>query len=340
MIARLDRQNTQTFACFPNLYTPGEPPRMTSNELSRLYDKCIRRALLQVLPQRITHWPISYAAALMNRNSRSRFKFHAEHVPEYLLEEFCRVLLEFMEVEGFEDAFFVHEVRGIKNLTVHDPDALDAADVGNRLDFLQFDNIDPKEWHIDVALEIYRPGDWVLHWTTEGLKELLEVGLPNARDDHLERLARSPRLHIDVAAHIYNCAGFRGNPGRAGQEDRVVWLNVYTTDKSPTYNFRHSGHFRRHTASELLPGRMGSVLKDIKMFTRVFNSCLGLPDYREADDDEALPEPAPQEELTAQPGAARYEVRVRLDKAPVTLLGLDHDVIDRHILCISAEQWW
>lgn len=328
----LGKTNTRhvTRMVFPRLYEQGSREiAVPSTTLSRIYDECIRPAIQVVCSSRLSHWPPSYIAALANcRDARGKLHFKTIDLSHDLLDGFVAILkTKLSQIPKLEDVYFMHEVRGTKGFTIHDPaDPQERWECLHReLNFLDFGKITSKDWYIDVGLEVYLPNH-VLQWLTDAHPRLLHFGLPKqARNDanSLDRLLNDPRhFFSDLVAQFREFAGFRSIPLRKGLADSVVYLNVYTTDKEPTYQL-HAGSFRKHNPSELLQNTTGAkLIKNADTMMGLFGQCMGDA------------ERAPNE------GSARYEVRVALSETPDTLVGISNRLLRDSIVAIPVDLWW
>jgi hypothetical protein len=268
---------------FPRLYVAGSHDRsIPAATLARIYNKGIRPAVQAVCGWRLSHWPPSYSAALANaRDRHGKLHFGMVDLPPTVIDRFAYVLRRNLDqIPKLQDVYFMHEVRGTKGFTVHDP-----ADAGERwtalqreLGFLDFDNMTLQDWYVDVGLEIYHP-QHVLQWLDDAHPRLLQYGLPKQAEIDpisLSRLLEDQRnFATDRVAQFKEFAGFHCTPGRKGHTNRIVYLNVYTTDKEPTYQL-HTGSFSKHRASELLPSTgLTKLINDVTTMSAIFGQCMG-----------------------------------------------------------------
>lgn len=318
----------QTLLFFPRLYRKQEKVLLSQHHLKLIYNRCMRPALEATVPERMSHWPHDYESAMLRgRDAQNRLHFQAENIPQYALSDFCdRFLLELDKHEAFKDAFFCHEVRGVKNASVHDPhneeDRALAFDEATR--WIDSGKINPSDWYIDAALEVHSPG-MVWHWLETARPELIKTALPSVPAERAAAAANSTKVYVDHCAQLYDLAGFRLETPAIGKLDKIKYINVYTTDKTSSYAL-HKNCFCRHRASELLPKGMERLLKDVEDMSRVFGQCSGA-----GDPDADL--------MEVQEGCARFEVRVRLDKALDTLKVLPERILRNGLICYPAEVW-
>jgi hypothetical protein len=263
---------------------------------------------------------VSYDAALIQtKDTNGRYHFGTVDVHADLLEDFGERLLGHLNhYPDLQDAFFVHELRGAKSASlheIHDDDAVQDA-LDGQLAYLDADMIDAQEWYIDVALEIRDP-NCVVQWLTVAHHQILQFVLPSANDNQIVKLLKSSKFNLDRSAQLRDCAGFRLDPGRRGQADGVVYINVYTTDKSPTYQL-HTGVFRRRTAEDLFPTRISRLVEDIEKMRNIFMECGTL----------------------GQEGTARLEIRIPLSRAQRVLRELGEEFIQQTTISYPNPLWW
>jgi hypothetical protein len=298
---------------------------MAQNQMAILYDKCIRPAVMQVIPSHASHWPVNYRTAFeLAKDTRGRLHLGSVAVPATHLVAFCHALRTRLErIEDFKHAFFCHELRGLKGGTAHEED-----DEGRNpeesfhtfFDSVDMTRVDENNWLVDVGLEIHDPG-MVVHWSKSAHSAILEYLLPSLSDDQIEKLQRRKTFHVDHAAQLEDFAGFRCEPGQWGSDNGVEYINVYPTDKCPTYQL-HAGIWRRRTCEDLLPKSMGKLLEDLVNMSKTYKSCSG------AEDD------LPQE------GCARLEIRVPLILAEGALRNVPRRSLRQWTLSVPTHIWW
>jgi len=125
----------------------------------------------------------------------------------------------FQEHEGLEDAFFVHELRGTKGVSHHDPQS--AEERRRALDdvFNIFDAqlLKADEWVIDIAIEVRQSGH-VLQWLTNGHRRILEFLLPSAIEGKIDAILASKSQYLqDLSAQLRDIGGFRALPASRGK---------------------------------------------------------------------------------------------------------------------------
>lgn len=314
---------------FPRLYEEGNQDQtIPAYNLSRIYDEGIRPAVEAICNPRLSHWPASYASALSAAKDKSgKLHFGTVDISVDLLPEFGRLLKENLDrIPKLQDVYFMHEVRGTKGATCHNPDDPETrwTFLAHELDFVDLDDLAPRNWYVDVGLEVHLPGH-VLQWLEDAHLRLLKIGLPTQAVNLPESLSTllndKKNFKLDRVAQLKEFAGFRCQPGSKGQSDNIAYLNVYTTDKEPTYQL-HAGSFRKHLASELLPFKSNQILKDVTEMIKVYGQCMGT------------------EGRTANEGCARFEVRVELEHAAEVLPTMSSLTLRNSLVAIPVQLWW
>ena len=309
---------------FPHLYQQGQSPALSSETRTLIYDNCLRPAVLAVNPFDQSRWPITYSAATtLYRDDKGRFHFGTMDLPSHILGKFCDKLLElFQQHADLRDAFFLHEIRGTKSESHHQLNekerclALDG--VLHRFDRLK---MNPDNWFIDVGLEVRHEGH-VLQWLTSGHRQILAFLLPSASADQIGAVLKSPSKYFcDLSAQLRDLGGFRAIPGPQGRLDRIAYMNVYTTDKSATYQL-HQGVFKRRKGWHLFSGTIGQLLRDLKSIAHTFQIC-GDPNVAGGHE-----------------GNARMEIRVPLCLVDKVLLELPERLVENAIISFECSTFW
>jgi hypothetical protein len=314
---------------FPRLYEDGSQDRtIPAYNLSRIYDEGIRPAVEAICNPRLSHWPASYASAITKAKDKSgKLHFGTVDLSVDLLPDFAQRLKENLNrITKLKDMYFMHEVRGTKGASVHNPDTPEARweSLEKELEFLDLQEINPTNWYMDVGLEVHLPGH-VLQWLEDAHLRLLEFGLPTQADNLPESLSplldNKRNFKVDRVAQFKEFAGFRCTPGSRGDSDHIVYLNVYTTDKEPTYQL-HAGSFRKHLASELLPFKGNKILNDVSAMSQVYGQCMSM------------------EGRTPTEGCARFEVRVALQHASDVIPAMSSLTMRGSLVAIPVDLWW
>ena len=334
---------------FPNLWRAGESPAIPQETLAKVYNLCIRPTVQEVIPYDQGHWPVNYASALIqNKDERGNFHYPSLEVASNLLPTFGQVLLQKInDQEDLTGAFFLHELRGAKGGSLHQPGDSDEEEeaLNTAMKFLDAARLNLEDWEVDVGLEIRHQGH-VVQWLTSAHRRLLEIALPKATEMQITRLLDSKkRYHKDLSSQLKDLGGCRATPGVAGSRDGVVYINIYTTDKTATYQL-HTGVFRRKHANDLLPRRIKKLLKDVEGMSTVFLGCAGDENWGDNQEDGDPPSEQEDEDYPLrvlrrrQEGCARFEIRVPLADANDVLHGFPHDDVQECCVSIQAREWW
>jgi hypothetical protein len=263
-----------------------------------------------------------YAAAMsQNRGANGRFHFHTVDVRHDVLQDFATAFLARLdERDELRDAFFVHELRGTKGASTHNPHSARerASSLNDIMEFLDEDAIDPAQWAIDIALEVNVPGH-VTHFLVAAFRHVVEMVLPNAEPWKIDTLLRSQQHKVDLAASLKDLGGFRTAPGSKGAADGVSYINVYCTEKSAVYQLFEGGLYRWHTAHELLPRNLSKLLNEVEDISATFAAC----SHHDGLD-----------------GNARLEIRVSLQDALNKNRTFPQTTVDACIVAIPRDVWW
>lgn len=311
---------------FPRLYQSHGNPAIPTSLLEDLYDKCILPTVRKVIPEHATHWPVDYAAASRQfRDNKGQLHFSSIDVPQDRLDQFSQVLLEQLNrFEEFSDAYFLHELRGTKGGMIHSAHARVEREekLQEMMEFLNISKLVLEQWWIDVGIEIHMAGH-ILQWTQGGHAAILQSILPGISNHNINRLLNSKTLfHLDRACQLTDLAGFRCEPSSQGKKDAISYINVYTTDKSATYQL-HDGVFKRREPTCLFPNNIKRTLQDIDSMSQTFTACAGRTTGTKGLE-----------------GNARLEVRVKLSNSANVLAGLDRYLLDGSVVGIKTSVWW
>ncbi|KAL7283872.1 hypothetical protein ACG7TL_001142 [Trametes sanguinea] len=312
---------------FPRIHAESGTPKMTQKDCADLYNIGILPAIQSVVPEMRAHWPPSYqAAADLYRDPRGRYHFGSVDVPADSLEEFAHTLHDNLaDHPRLGDFYFMIELRGTKGMfsfPFHDAQARH-----NMFNYL-IEHIDLEaentlnnlnNWYCDVGMEISRP-DHVVQWMAAAHHRLLAHALPSKNDDDISRLVEGSNFAVDLSGHLFDLAGFRTSPGSRGRADQVRYVNVYTTDKAVTYQL-HQGAFSPHRGSQLYPGTLPRLIKDLAVIARTFSECAGVNGQ-------------------LQDGTARFEVRVSIQRALHVITTFPDDLLRHSAICIPNTIWW
>lgn len=323
----------------PRMYSLHESRAIPSTDMELIYDQCLRPLIRRHLPNMYTHWPASYASALtLYRDNHGQIHPGSLDIPAELLRIFGpQYLTRLAELKAyFRDAYFVHEFRGWKGVTVHDPhdEADRQAALDKMLRLLDRPNIRESDWHLDIGFEI-GVQDSVVTWRHTGHHLLLAHCLPSVPEGDIETLLNR-RTEIDHQMHLKDLTGFRCQPGQKGRRDKVSYVQAYTTEKTMSYQL-HDGLFKPlDPLVTLTKENLDATTKKIEQMSKVIFACSG---DRVANGDNSGSDEEDQD-FTPQDGTARVEVRVQLGEALTTLIDLTDDVVDHSTVAIPSRYWW
>ncbi|GBE88997.1 predicted protein [Sparassis crispa] len=315
---------SQTRLFFPRLYVSGGLGRVPQPALKNLYNKVIRPTINEILPANVSHWPVSYEQAFSQAQDRQgQLHHHSVDVPGHYIQEFGREVIRRCDQDrDLKGAFFVHECRGTKDATVHNGTfEFDREESLNDLlrDY-DTENMELGEWYVDVALEVHCPGH-VLQWLEDGHRNVLEELFPNSSVARIDQMARSRALQVDQVAQLTDLAGFRMECPTMGRADSIIYAQIYTTDKSPTYQL-HRGAFSAKSARDLYPAKIDRLRADYTKLGEVFGKCSGFGEHE------------------AQDGNVRAEVRVRATRVLEVLHTFEDDFIQSNVIAYDDSTWW
>lgn len=310
---------------FPAVYGHSQRGVIERDLCCLFYDRVLRPVLHTVDLDHIAHWPPSYQAAEERiRDNHGEYHFGTVQLPAHCLADIVHGMKEKMQaIPSFRGAFFIHDVRGVKGESVHDPDDPDQRraamdDTGGYLDITQ---VPRHQFYVDVGLEIRRPGH-VVQWDSSAHKALLQTLLPNTEEAKIEEILKSHKCIRDPNGLLTDFAGLRVSPGTRAAADGVVYINVYSTDKTIHYQL-HQGVFQKHSPKDLLPGNISGVLKCLDRWTSCLNECMGGKDDHQQ-----------------QEAAARCEVRVCLNDYSRVLVGWNVRDVNQFVSAVPARSWW
>jgi hypothetical protein len=309
------------------MYSTLPDKKIPTSSLKFLFDSGIRKAVEEIMPERLTHWPADYETAFRAAQDRhGRLHHSSVDIAPDNLSEFARVLLNNLaEDPDMRDAYFIHELRGYKGGT-----HFDLADAGAReeafeqlLSCLDADNCKLDEWEVDIAVEIHIP-DHVTHIAGGAHFQILKWLLPSVPDARLSKLMDSDKFYTDHCASLENLAGFRCEVGSRGQTDRISYINVYCTEKSVIYQLHQNGVYRRRHTNDLYPNNIDGLIKDVNDIGKAFSTAAG-------DDDL---------ENSGVPGNARFEIRVPVEIALERLQSFPVRIAEVGLIAIPLNTWW
>jgi len=312
---------------FPQLHSEDRrSSKLTHEEQEKFYERGLRPTIEALAPEKSAEWPVTYRDELTRARRRTgHFSMQGKMVPRNILPGFGDALRHFLEVNGVawgSDLFFLHQVRGMKATTEHHMDPQSAR--ASLHEFL-FENSIPEAstqegiWYIDVGLEISSVEGMCLLWRTDSHSHVVQR-VTGISEQHAIRITElgSQQYARDLSSHLLDVSGCRITPGRQGEgEFEVSYLQMYSTDKSLTYN-PEGIYFSK---AMLCVEAIGKVQPP--SFTESLYHL-----YRNAS-------------LSRNSNAkARVEVRVPIQHATTVLNNLTYGLIQRSLVAFTNESWW
>ncbi|KAI5988910.1 hypothetical protein EDC04DRAFT_2588578 [Pisolithus marmoratus] len=313
---------------FPHMVGQYETRAIPVRDLEVIYDRCLRPLVCKHMQNMASHWPPSYSAAIsLYCDKRGLIHEGSLDVPAHILDIFGQEYLQSLAAlrPYFRDAYFVHEFRGWKASSVHDPgDALDRQLALDKFtDVLCMDKVDVQHWYIDVGLE-FGHDNHVVTWRATSHETLLAHCLPSVDQDDIDSIVNRTTFHVDHMMHLKDLTGFRYAPGIKGRTDGVHYVQAYTTEKTTSYQL-HEGLFTPLDPNSLLTtDNLKDLLGKVEEMSKIIFDCT-------ADGDEFR---------KAQEGCACLEVRVAFSKALTALTTIPHNILHYCIVPLHAKSWW
>jgi hypothetical protein len=298
--------------------------RLSAEEQAELYEKGIRPAIV-ALGEDATDWPATHRDELWRaRRDNGGFAFRAVPLGEWCLPLFGDCLRENLEERGVNWAIglkFMHQVRGVKGATRHSPQGNNPqAALNEFLDMVNLSTINNNDgaddWWIDVGLEIHSPG-YCLEWRTDSHPSIVEqvLRITPQQSQAITSLGSS-KYSRDISSHLVDVSGCRIEPGeRSRGVYRAKYLQMYTTDKSPTYHPQGQFHGKAIKGEEVLNA------KGAPAFCRgLYEAYCNSADHHDSN--------------------ARIEVRVPLRFGNLVLRNFPDALIRGALLAFLRTVWW
>lgn len=312
----------------PRMYRQSDTNAIPTATLATIYNKCLRPTVHDLLPTMASHWPADYDSAIaLYQTQNGQIRPGTCDIPVHLLDSFAEQFLERLKnnlgSDG-RDAYFGHELRGLKGTTVHDPTDQSARERGfdQLTQCLDLDAIEQSEWHLDVALEFGYP-DAVMLWKKDAHETLINRLLPNAQPQRLNNITDKRCYYLDSVMQLKDLAGFRLDATHCGEDDDILYIQAYHTEKSVSYQ-QHVGVFRRRTAEVLLnTPTIEKLVRDFEKISDVLQTCSDPPNN------------------VPQIGCTRLEIRIPLSKANEKFIGgLPNYMIQTSMVGVRCVHWW
>ncbi|RDB24557.1 hypothetical protein Hypma_008348 [Hypsizygus marmoreus] len=335
MFAKWDERN-MIRVVFPSLATPTRDKLYLSKEEQiEFYEKGLRPAVQEITPRDAAEWPATWEDEVTRaRRTNGTHSFQTKQVARgnvRLLGVTLRRCLEENGVNWAKGFIFLHNVRGTKHGTPHDMSGEDPqvalaaylTELCLPMDASEGENGDYGQWYIDVGLEIFydmedslfEEEEPCLQWRTDShagmVREVLGIN-----DAHATRITSlgSSAYSRDLVSHLVSISGCRINPGVQAQGDyEVCYFQLYTTDKSVTYNPEASHHGKSFSCTSAM--------------TKGNTHCQSMYDiYLHAIDKNS--------------SHARMEVRVPLHHAKTVLTWMNNVVLEESLVAFNPSSWW
>ncbi|KAI6111421.1 hypothetical protein F5141DRAFT_1003861 [Pisolithus sp. B1] len=312
---------------FPSLYSSTRKDvHLSKVESKELYEKGILPTIA-ALGENSTDWPATYTDELWRaRKASGGFAFRAVGLASWCLEDFGDLLRRELDMHSvhWADGFqFFHQVRGVKNTTHHSPSGRNAKRALKEFlgsvalgEILGDEIAGEDRWFVDVGLEFSHPGQCFC-WRTDGhslvVANALQIPMEASRG--ITSLGSS-KYARDLCSHLLDISGCRIEPGeRTRGTFNTAYLQMYTTDKAPTYHPEGSFHGKAIRGQEILRAKHAPAF------------CKGLYE-------------AYCNSATHHDSNARIEVRVSLQYGHQVMRILPDDIIRQSLVSFTREIWW
>lgn len=307
---------------FPGLYIIQQGKEIPPTLLAQAFDRAFVPALLGAFPEASDRIGPSYAATQSRcKDTLGQFHIPICELPGAVLPTFARLLFRFLgELSWGKSAFFLHELRGTKGRSTHTASVPETITAAHQLYFqnINMDAIeqDRTQWVADIGNEIRVKGQVVL-WASNNHGGLIRKALPKLNARLRASLMSAELYQRHPTAGLSDVAGFSLRPGSLGSEDKVAYVQCYTTEKNMVYQL-HEGIFDKHRPSELAPGNIDRLIKNVGEATMMMKRCMD----------------------GGQEGCARMEVRVPVLDCEEYLRGLEHELVQQSVVVVPSELWW
>lgn len=289
------------------------------------YEQGLLPAVKELCGDRADEWPATYTDEMYRARGRNgTLSFQTKMIPDWKVGSLgttIRSKLSDAEIPWATGIVFLHQIRGVKDTTIHSVDEVAAEKA--LFEFLRKESIDEHSifepgdsWWIDVGIQVVSGGTECVAWRTDShaqiVTEICNINLPDA-----VRMTSvgSSRYTRDMASHLPQVSGCRIKPGVQGEGIfEVAYLQLYTTDKSVTYRV-DQGHYGKFiTCADIIRGKADEFIDGL--YTSYLNA------------------------IGSNYGQARMEVRVPVQFATGVLLHMDKNVVCEGLVLFSSVEWW
>ncbi|TFK16556.1 hypothetical protein FA15DRAFT_761382 [Coprinopsis marcescibilis] len=300
---------------------------LTVSECATWYEKVVRPALSRLAPERSNNLPATYSAETFRSRTRNGMLFiSGRTISDWDLQflgDYMRELVTEHDIGWAQDFFFLHEIRGVKNSSVHTPNV--TAATAALSDFLTTHGM-PHDvasqpgnlaW-VDVGIEITSDNGDCLAPRADTIPALITQfsSIPIEKATSMA-VAGNGKFYLDPISCMTQVAGCRLSPGVRGRGPYgVIKLQAYVTDKAITATpdegtGRHAKHI---TLNDMLNNRHERFLTNLY---ETYIDCVG--------------------EVTSN---VRFEVRVPMEFGDKVMLQYDSDAIRDCLVAMDSRTWW
>jgi hypothetical protein len=312
-------------AFIPGLYNRyTRSPFLSQEDHVTFYEQGLLPAVKELCGDRAAEWPATYTDEMYRARGRNgTLSFQTKMIPDWKVRSLGTTIRSKLREAGIpwaEGIIFLHQIRGVKDSTIHSVDGASALQA--LVEFLRKEHIDDRAiftgggWWIDVGIQVTSTAEECLAWRTDShgaiVREICDI---EAR--HAVRMTSigSSRYTRDMTSHLPQVSGCRIEPGIQGQGPfEVTYLQLYTTDKSVTYRHDQGHHSKFITCSDIVRGRSTAFIGGLYSA------------YRNA--------------IGNNHAQARMEVRVPIRCATEALVELNENIICQGLVSFSSVEWW
>lgn len=312
-------------AFIPGLYNRStRSPFLSEEDHVTFYEQGLLPAVKELCGDRAAEWPATYTDEMYRARGRNgTLSFQTKMIPEWKVNSLGTTIRSKLRDAGIpwaEGIVFLHQIRGVKDSTIHRVDGASA--LRALTEFLRNEHMDDQaifadgSWWIDVGMQVTSIAEDCLAWRTDShgqiVREICEIDTRNA-----VRMTSigSSRYTRDMTSHLPQVSGCRIEPGIQGQGPlEVAYLQLYTTDKSVTYRRDQGHHSKFITCRDIINGKSTAFIGGLYSA------------YRNA--------------IGTNHAQARMEVRVPIHFATEALVELSSDVICQGLVSFSSVEWW
>jgi len=317
-------------AFIPGLYgqnlRPGEvqrrSPTLTQEEQAIFYEKGMRPTLIDLLKSKGRDLPSTYGGEMWRAQPKNSRKLGFQSRPLTAIDssrfgQLLRANLQRNGVPWHDGIVFLHQVRGVKFATGHEPDDEETAKDAMNAFYYEFgidgEKVDSDHTYFDIGLEVTSTDEQCLAFRTDSHYNFMVdiLGISEAEALRLSSIGSS-KYSRDLTSLLVEIAGCRIRD--VGGPDLIRYLQLYLTDKGLTY-LMDGGHTGKYvTAHDLLTKDMTTYLQGL--YSTYCNA------------------------IESSSSNARAEVRVPLSQATSVFVGLDPELFRLYLISVSRSVWW